>query len=329
MSTPSGTILAQGRAGHITVASSALSIADTPWPVYQWAISAPRNRVTGDPVGNTASTNYAEGAITSRLTASMMVAKTGSTANTASVLDQTNGILQYFIQRAFDADSGMDDTIPFQIKSSDGNSLYTLANCKPESFVLRIRPGGPVGLDMVFVSPGRPTRTDGRATTLPYIYNHYVTDNAFKLLMWNDIAFSVSSTGPTGSFTEYDGIYGLDCSYANNHISNFPIRSSGALDILSFDAGRMSGGCDITLRAYSGDDGDTQPLDGGVSIKTTIALTVGSQIMTLPQVVTNSDLDGSGNAGPSFRTWRTLLLGSVTGGKFYQPVTMGTAIGIN
>ena len=301
-----GTVLAQGRAGRC-------SFGGTLFPVYRWAIQAPRNRVTGDPLGNTASTNYADGMVTTRFTASMMVGKADGGA-----FDASTGILAKFINRAIATNSGMDDTTALAITASDGNSLWTVSNAKPESFVLRFQKGSPVGFDVVWVAPGIPVRTDDRATATSGVYARHVTDG-FQLLMYNHITFQ-QATGPAGSFTQYDGIYGMDISYSNNHIVNAPL--DGTRDALSFDAGVMRGGADLTLRAYSGVVADPQPIADGSSIKVVIATATPTNVL-LPAIITNTDYDAQVDMGAAYRTWRTLLLGVTTGGNFYQPVCHG------
>lgn len=299
-----GVVLAQGRAGRC-------SFGGTLFPVYRWAIQAPRNRVTGDPLGNTASTNYADGMVTTRFTSSLMVGR-----GDGGAFDVSTGILRKFILRAIASNSGMDDTTGVSIAASDGNSLWTVSNAKPESFVIRFQKGSPIGFDTVWVAPGIPVRTDDRATTLAAVYGRHVTDG-FNLLMYNHVVFQ-TATGPAQSFTQYDGIYGMDISYSNNHIVNAPL--DGTRDAKSFDAGGMRGGSDITLRAYSGVVADPQPIADGGSIKAVISTNTPTSIM-LPVVVTNTDFDANVDTGAAFRTWRTMLLGAVTGGNFYQPVT--------
>lgn len=302
-----GTVLAQGRAGRC-------SFGGTLFPVYRWSIQAPRNRVTGDPLGNTASTNYADGMVTTRFTASMMTGR-----GSGGAMDPSTGILAKFITRAIATDSGMDDTTGITIAAGDGNSLWTIANAKPESFSVRFAKGAPVGFDVVFVAPGIPTRSDDRATALSGVYSRHVTDG-FRLLMYNHITFEIAS-GPAGSFAQYNGIYGMEINYSNNHIVNAPL--DGTQNAQSYDAGNMRGGADITLRAYSGVGADPQPIGDGYAIKAVIGLDTPTNIL-LPVVVTNTDYDADVQPGAAFRVWRTMLLAKVTGGNYYQPVCHGT-----
>ena len=272
------------------------------------------------------------------------------------------GLLAYFIQRYLITNSGMDDTVPFTINASDGNSLYSLSYMKPESFSLRIQKGRPIGLDVVFVGPitlinGVMTqRTDARATSLSgsagslnAIYQRGY-NQSFKLRMYNDVTFGIGPPGsPTSAFNsyygggQYNGFYSMDINYSNNHITNAPL--DGTETVYSYDAGIMRGGADFTIKAYSGTSGDPQPIPDGAPIQCLIALTDGNLTLLMPQVVTNTDLDGGATPGPTMRLWRTMLEAAYTspqtggsgtqpqgGAAFYQPVVLtsgGYSAGIN
>jgi hypothetical protein len=371
----SGVTLAQGRAGYAAFApqnaptwqpgsSSSLGTLVL-FPVYSWNLQAPRNRVTGDPLGNVAPTNFRDGLITARLTTSMMVSKSAGSvlelgAGSSSDLGYM-GLLPYFIQRYLITNSGMDDTVPFTIQLSDGNSLWSIPYCKPESFSLRIQKGRPIGFDCVWVAPLNAAnlstiRTDARATSLSgsagsltAIYQRGYNQN-FQLLMYQDAIFGIGTPGnPASAFNsyysggQYNGFYSMDINFSNNHITNAPL--DGTDTVYSFDAGMMRGGADFTIRAYSGTTGDAQPILDSSPIQIQLALANGNLVINMPQVVTNTDLDGGGTPGASMRLWRTMLEASftspVTGGSgtepqggsaFYQPIALsmgGYTAGIN
>lgn len=63
--------LAQGRLGYCKIGNAKL-------PVYDWRIEARQGIVTGEPVGNTFSTNFAYGMTVSRFTARIMPRQTGA-----------------------------------------------------------------------------------------------------------------------------------------------------------------------------------------------------------------------------------------------------------
>lgn len=323
----SGPTLVSGRVGHASFQH--LSSSAAIFPVYDWSISAPLARVSADPLGSTFSVAYAEGMVSSRLTANIMVGKANS------FIDQTTGFLQYFLQRTLDAASGVDTTDAHTIAVSDGNSLYTLSNAKPESFSLTVRKGQPLGLSVTYLAPARPVRTDDRGASLNALYNRNIQPS-FALVMYKDVAFASSAT-PTGTFAPVNeggvgAIYGFSCAYSNNHIINAPL--DGTQDALSWDSGRMSGSCNMTVRAYSAPIGgpsvDPQPVTDGQALQLAITLSGGAQNLLLPNLVFSDDISGQANLGASFRPLTAMLFGSFVSTVAYGPICQpGNSVNVN
>ena len=307
--------LGQGRLGYCGFTPAGGS--QTLIPVYDWHVTARRNRVTGDPVGNTWSTNYADGMLTSRFRARIMLRATTGEAWATSFIDN-------FITRAIsDANGsqyGLDDTIGYSIAASDGTSLYSLANCKPEQFSLTVAKGSPVGMDVDFVCPGGPTITAARYSTLTSAYAKTV--NSSKLLMYNAATFWSASNpaGLSGSSTQFNP-YNFQMTFANNHIVNAPL--DGTLGAASFDAGLIRAGASFTLAAHHGLTGDLAPFSTDQAIRLLLSLGSGNQVtFDMSSVVPDTDLDGSATTGASFRTWQCMVLG-IGGSSPLAPIVLG------
>lgn len=300
--------LAQGRLGYVSFTPSGGSAAKI--PVYDWAITARRNRVTGDPVGNTFSTNYADGMQTSRFVARVMVRKTTSEALTAD-------FIQKFLTRT--VTDGVDDTTPFTIVASDGAALHTLTGAKPESFVLTVQKGAPVTLSIVFVSPFGPTRSNGRAANIAAAYGNIV--NNAKLLMYNDVTFfSAASPAGLSAGTQVNDFYSVEITHSNNHIVNAPL--DGTLYAASFDAGVVKAGASFTTKAHNRGASDLVPFATESAIRARLKTGATSKIdFDLSVVVPETDDDGNANLGASYATWQCLVLGTSDGaGTTVNPV---------
>lgn len=296
--------LAQGRLGYVNFTpngGSQLAI-----PVYDWQIQSRRNRVTGDPVGNTWSTNYADGMGTSRFTARILVRKTTLEAFAA-------GFINNFVTRTFS--DGVDDTKDFVINAADGAAQWQLTGAKPESFTLTIAKGSPVGLSVVFVSPFAPTLSSARQTD----YSDTV-DNT-KLMMFDAATFKKAATAAgLAAGTAITEFYNAELTYSNNHIVNAPL--DGTLNAASFDAGVIRCGANFTVKAHHGSTGDLPPFNNESALRIALALG-GSNVINfdLTSVVLETDLDGNANVGASYRTWQAMVLGT-GGGSILQPLVI-------
>ena len=287
--------LAQGRLGYASFQAnggSAILI-----PVYDWNIQSRRNRVTGDPVGNTWSTNYADGMITSRMTARILCRK-----NTAEAF--STDFLSFFVNRTFS--DGLDDTTGFQILCNDGRTTHRLGddvdgnpsfNAKPESFTLTIAKGSPVGLQVSFVCPTPPAKLAG----VPADYNKTVDQS--KVMMFDAASFA-HGTYPTAG-TPINELYNVEVTYSNNHVVNAPLN--GTLFAESFDAGTIRCGATFTVRAHNLTE---LPFANEDIFQILLALGGGHTFsISLTEVVPDTDLDANANVGASYRTWQCLVLG--------------------
>lgn len=310
--------LVQGRLGKVTF-TPVISGSANVIPVYSWGIQARRNRVTGDPVGNTWSTNYADGMLTSRFVAQIMCRKTTGECWSSGFIDKFITRLMLDTAGAVDANSGLDDTEQFTIAASDGAALATLTNAKPESFVLTISKGSPVGLSVVFVSPQEPTITNDRAASTTAAYDQTV-DNT-KLLQFDAATFKYAANlAGLGSGTPIEDFYGAEIAWSNNHIVNAPL--DGTLNALSFDAGIMRCGATFTVKAHHGLSGDLPPFTTDSALRIQLGLGSSDVIkFDLASVVPETDLDSGANPGASYRTWQCNVLG-VGGGSPSAPITI-------
>jgi hypothetical protein len=266
--------IAQGRHGYV-------SIGGTLYPVYSWRMDRPRNLQAPLPVGNTWTTNFAEGLQSTRFVAEMKVREKASEILAAAWWNR-------FLSRPFAG--GFDDTATQTVIASNGKRLHTLANAKAEAFVLRIQPGMPIGLQAVFVAPGLPSHS----AHVPTDYTNTIDDS--PPLMADKASFG----GISG------GIFGAEITYANNHLPD--ARLVGTKTLSAWDAGVISCGAALTFDARTAAE---YPFADGATL--TIALVgAATRTLSLTRVIPNNPDDAGSGTGQNFVTYNCLVQGTAT-----------------
>ena len=275
--------LIQGRHGYLRLGTD---VVGSNLPVYNWGITNPRNIVTGQPLGNTWATNFAEGMQTTRFTFSVMLRN-----------NTTEGMALAFWQRFLSRTwtSGFDDTTAFSGFLYSGRRKFTLANAKAESFTLTIQKGSPIGLSCVMVCPSIPTISD--VTVADYTS----TVDSAAPLMFDQCTFTGLGTN----------VYSIELTYANNHIPNAPLNATKFA--AAYDAGPVTAGISVTVSEETG----AAPIDAvtGATISLTSSV---SRVFTLGQIVVNNTRDVGVNMGAVFKTFN----GTILGGTSSQPITV-------
>lgn len=299
------------------------------YPAYGWLLSASRSRAAIPSAGNTMAINYIDGLQTSKLVMRLM-----PSLGLESALSVT-GFIPYFTAKSLAASGAISvnaplvnifDTYMFTLYVSDGNSQYKMIAAKPESCTIRIQKGLPVSLDLTWVSPCLPIRTDAKASSLHALYNQGMNQN-FGLLMYKNVSFN---TGPLSGLTSTSAFHSMETTYRNNHKLWAPANGSfdGAIAAgYAYVSGSPSGEIGYTVKAYSGSGFDPQLIADGEALQMYVDL--GSSqysLFTYPSVLMNTDLDGSvlQNTSASMRSIRNMLKGTYYGGVFWNPFTMGS-----
>lgn len=267
--------VAQGRHGYVQVGG-------VKYPCYNWGIRTPRNITPGMPTGSTWATHFAEGAQSSRIVMSFELRE-----------KMTESLALAFWQRwtARTFTGGFDDTATSTVVVASGMKTRTFSNCKAESFVLTCAFGQPIGLQAVFLAPGKPSLADALVTD----YSHLDTSPP---LMFDRLTVG----GLTGN------VYGIELSYTNNHQPDAPL--TGTKVLAGWDAGAMGVGFSVRVKehATSGapfSDGDTASL-------TLNGASGGSRLFTLTSLAANNPDDVDVNPGQIYQTYQALVMGSAT-----------------
>lgn len=265
----------QGRNGYLTIGGVSI-------PAFSWSIDAPRNLAAPLPVGNTWGTNFAEGLQSSRLVAQIDVREKAT-----EVL--ATAFWAHWLTRSWSG--GFDDTAAVTLIASDSAQAATLANAKAEAFVLTARPGQQVGLQVVFLAPGKPSLGDHTATS------YASTVDSSPPLMFDKVSVGGLDNGP---------VYGLELSYANNHRPNKPL--DGTKVVASWDAGVITCGLSLTMAAFRA---AAVPFADGDALTIELA-GAATRVLTLESVIPNDPNNRGANLDQVYRTWNCLVQGGTT-----------------
>jgi len=263
----------QGRLGKI-------SIGGTAYPCYSWSMSAPRNLQPGAPVGNTFATNIAEGLQSTRVDVQFMF-------RTKSTELLSLAFWNLWMSRTFG--SGFDDTAANTIIGTSGQSTYTLANCKAESFSVSIRKGQEIGVRGTFLAPALPTKAAANTAT-----SYLNTVDSSGKMMFDQATIS----GFTGS------VYGLDFAYSNNHLPNAPL--DGTKFVGYWEAGQMVASASATVAEIPY---GTDPCADGTNVTVAIA---GARTFSLTSMNANNERDLTVTPGQTFQPLNFIVLGNNT-----------------
>lgn len=264
----------QGRHGYVTING-------TTYPALSVSSGAPRNLVTGLPIGNTWATNFAEGLQTGRFTVRFL-----ARIKATEVLSTT--FWNYWLSRPFAG--GFDDTAGLTIVHSTGRRTRTYANAKAESLVITVAKGAVVGITGVFVSPAPPTRGD----VTPATYANQV-DNSGPL-MFDAVTFG----GITG------GVYGFELTYTNNHQPDGPL--DGTKYLSAYNAGGIACGASFTFPEHLAAQ---EPFADAANLTVTIAGGA-TRTLSLTGVVANNPTDVDHDLGQIYQPYRCLVLGTAS-----------------
>ncbi len=246
------------------------------------ALHMPRNIALPQPIGNYAALNWTEGFQMPTLDVQFLLRdQSGEVLNSS--------FLGYALNRL--GDVSHDTTVLGNITYSDGRTVFTLYNCKFDSFVMSATKGAQIMFAARFVGNGL-DNFSGTVSQTPF--------NAAVPLFGQRINF--------GNLL-VNKVYAFNLSYTNNHNPDFALN--GSVFPNGINAGGVACGMSVTAQVA---DVPNFPADNGSIFYTILGPSGATAVFTLPNVVNNTPFDRMHSMGREMLTYNyNCLMGLYSG----------------